>query len=169
VAAAALLLLLGWAGSGWAAQVQAVRIGVVDVQRILNDSQRGAAVKQKLEQEKATRQKELDARQQELAKLQAELEKQAPLLSEQAKREKGEALQRKVREVRRMVEDANRDFEKRVREAEVDLTREIFGVIQEYGKDQGFTLIVERGTVVFHTAPADITSEIIKRYDARQR
>src|SRR5574341_1030475 len=161
-------LALGLAGPVWAAQA-GLRIGVVDIQQVLNQSQKGGAMKQKLDQERAARQRELDARQQEVMKLQAELDKQAPLLSEQAKRERSEALQRKVRDVRRLAEDANRDFDKRVREAEVDITREIFGVIQEYGKDQGFSLILERSTLVY-TAPAvDITAEVIKRYDAKQK
>lgn len=161
-------LVLGLAGPVWAAQA-GMRIGVVDVQQVLNQSQKGSAMKQKLDQERAARQRELDARQQEVMKLQAELDKQAPLLSEQAKRERSEGLQRGVRDVRRLAEDANRDFDKRVREAEVEITREIFGVIQEYGKDQGFTLILERSTLVY-TAPAvDITPEVIKRYDAKQK
>lgn len=168
IAALPWLVLLGWATPTAASQA-AARIGVVDVQQVLNQSQKGSAIKQRLDQERAARQKELDARQQEVMKLQAELEKQAPLLSEQAKREKSEALQRKRRDALRVAEDANRDFEKRVRDAEVDITREIFGVIQEYGKDQGYTVILERSTVVFGAPAVDITSEIIKRYDAKQK
>ncbi|MGE5850301.1 MAG: OmpH family outer membrane protein [Candidatus Methylomirabilota bacterium] len=166
--AAGWLLLLGGLAPGWAAQA-GNRIGVVDIQRVLNQSQKGAAMKQKLDQERAVRQRELDTRQQEIMKLQAEFEKQAPLLSEQAKRERSEALQRKVRDVRRIAEDANRDFDKRVREAEVDITREIFSIVQEYGKDQGFTVILERSTLLFTAAAVDITPEIVKRYDAKQK
>ena len=162
---AGLALMLVW--TGWAWSAQAVKIGVVDVQQILNQSQRGQAVKQKLEQERAVRQKELDGRQQELVKLQAEYEKQAPVLSEQAKREKKEALERRVRDARRVAEDANRDFEKRVREAEMETTREIFGVIQEYGKDQGFSVILERSSLVFSASAVDVTADVIKRYDGK--
>jgi outer membrane protein len=154
-----------WLGPSWAAQ--AIKVGVVDVQQVLNQSQRGQAVKQKLEQERLGRQKELDTRQQELVKLQAEFEKQAPVLSDQAKREKKEAIERRFRDARRVAEDANRDFEKRVREAEMDTTREIFSVIQEYGRDQGFSLILERSSIVFGAASVDVTPEIIKRYDGK--
>jgi outer membrane protein len=111
----------------------------------------------------------LDAKQQEVMKLQADLEKQAPLLSEQAKREKSEAIQRMVRDARRVAEDSNRDFEKQVREAETDITREIFAVIQEYGKDQGYSSILERSTLIYSAPSVDITTEIIKRYDAKQK
>ncbi len=160
-----LALVLGWAGLTWASQP--VKIGVVDVQQVLNQSQRGQAVKQKLEQERTGRQKDLDARQQELLKLQAEYEKQAPVLSEQAKREKKEALERRFRDARRVAEDANRDFEKKVREAEMETTREIFTVIQEYGKDQGFSIVLERSSIIFGASAVDVTADIIKRYDGK--
>jgi outer membrane protein len=161
----ALALLLGWGASAWSAQ--GLKIGVVDVQQVLNQSQRGSALKQKLDQELAGRQKELDVRQQEIVKLQAEFEKQAPVLSEQAKREKGESLQRRVRDIRRMAEDANRDFEKRLRETEMETTREIFVVIQEYGKDQGYSMIFERNSIVYGSTAVDLTAEIVKRFDAK--
>jgi len=162
------LVLLDWTTMALASQ-SPVRIGVVDMQHVLNQSQKGIAARQRLDQDRAARQKELDARQQEVMKLQAELEKQAPLLSEQAKREKSETIQRKRRDTVRMAEDATRDFEKRVRDAETDITREILTVIQEYGKDQGFSLILERSTVFFNAPSTDITAEIIKRFDAKQR
>lgn len=148
---------------------QALRIGVIDMQQVLNQSQRGKAAKQKLDQERGARQKEVEGRQAELQKLQAELEKQAPVLSEQAKRERGEALQRKVRDMRRMVEDANRDFEKRVQEMEMEITRDILGVAQEYGKDQGLTLLMERSTLIHYASSVDVTAEIIKRFDGKQK
>jgi outer membrane protein len=160
-----LALWLAVSGAAWSAQV--IKLGVVDVQQVLNQSQRGQVLKQKLEQDRTGRQKELDARQQELIKLQGEYEKQAPVLSEQAKREKKEALERRLRDARRVAEDANRDFEKRVREAEMETTREIFTVIQEYGKDQGYSLILERSSIVFSAAAVDVTAEVIKRYDGK--
>jgi len=160
------LLFLGWALPGQAGQAQQTgRIGVVDMQQILNLSERGKAAKQKLDHEREARQKDLDTRQQEVMKMQADLEKQAPVLSEQAKREKGEALQRRVRDIRRLAEDANRDFEKRLGETEAEMTREIVKVVQEFGKDQGYTLILERSTLPYAAPPADITPEVIKRFD----
>jgi outer membrane protein len=164
--AVGLVFLWGMGASSSAAQ-QGVKIGVVDVQQVLNQSQRGLALKQKMEQEVAGRNKDLEARQQEVVKLQAEFEKQAPVLSEQAKREKSESIQKKVRDVRRMAEDAGRDFEKRLRETEMETTREIFAVIQEYGKDQGYSLIFERSSIVYSSTAVDLTAEIVKRFDTK--
>jgi outer membrane protein len=171
-AAAALVagLLLLWTLPGMAAQaVPAVRIGVVNMQQVLNSSQRGMAAKQKLDQERAARQKELDGRQQEVVKMQADLEKQAPVLSEQAKREKTEQLQNKVRDIRRLAEDANREFQKKLQDAEGEMTQDIIQVIQEYGKDQGYTIILERSMLPYAASAVDITNDIIKRFDGKQK
>ena len=162
-------VLLAWSGSGWAAQSVALKLGVVDIQAVLEQSQSGHAAKQKLAQDRVGRQKDLEGKQQEVQKLQSEFEKQAPVLSDTAKREKSEGIQRRARDVQRMFEDASRDFEKKVREAEMDVTREIFSVIQEYGKDQGYSLILERSTVVYVAGAVDLTSEIVKRFDAKAK
>jgi len=157
------------AGVVAAGAAQVNKVGVVDIQQVLNQSQRGIGFKQKLEQERATRQRELDVKQQELTTLQAEFEKQAPLLSEAAKREKQEALQRRLRDARRILEDVNRDFEKKVRDAEAEVTREILVVVQEFGKDQGYSMIMEKSTLLYTGQTVDITPDIIKRYDAKQK
>ncbi len=171
VAASALVagLLLSWALPGMAAQATPLRIGVVDMQRVLNASQRGMAAKQKLDQERAARQKDLDARQQEVMKMQADLEKQAPVLSEQAKREKGDQLQAKVRDIRRLAEDANRDFQKRLQDAEGNMTQDIMQVVQEFGKDQGYTIILERSMLPYAAAATDVTGEVITRFDGKEK
>src|SRR5512147_1535870 len=89
---AALVALIAVGLATWPAAAgeaaQSVRLAVVDMQQVLNQSARGKAAKQKLDQERSARQHELESRQQELQKMQSELEKQAPVLSEQAKRER---------------------------------------------------------------------------------
>jgi len=37
-------------------------------------------------------------------------------------------------------------------EAEMETTREIFAIIQDYGKDQGFSIILERSSIIFGAA-----------------
>ncbi|HTU03242.1 MAG TPA: OmpH family outer membrane protein [Candidatus Sulfotelmatobacter sp.] len=159
-----------WVGLlGSAAAAQAPKIGIVDLQQVLLQSQRGTAIKQKLDQERNGRRKDLEARQQEVVKMQADLEKQASVLSEQAKREKREAIERKGRELQRLAEDADRELGKKVRDAELDITREILQVVQEYGKDQGFTFIMERSNAVYANESVDVTAEVIKRFDAKAK
>ena len=49
----------------------------------------------------------------------------------------------------------------------METTREIFTVIQEYGKDQGFGIVLERSSIIFGAPTVDVTADIIKRYDSK--
>jgi Skp family chaperone for outer membrane proteins len=56
-----------------------------------------------------------------------------------------------------------------VRDAEAEVTREILVVVQEFGKDQGYSMIMEKSTLLYTGQTVDITPDIIKRYDAKQK
>ncbi|MGH7410295.1 MAG: OmpH family outer membrane protein, partial [Candidatus Methylomirabilis sp.] len=50
-----------------------------------------------------------------------------------------------------------------------DLYRDLAAVIREYGKEKGFTLIVEKrqGGVIYGSEVADLTKAILERYNSR--
>ena len=39
-------------------------------------------------------------------------------------------------------------------------------ICTQIGKEKGYTLIIEKGAVVFSTDAIDLTSELVKRYDS---
>lgn len=166
------LVLAGVAGIGplsvseTAAQ-SPVQIGYVDVQRILARSSAGVAAREQIEREKATMQKEVDGKRAELEKLREDLEKKGVLLSAEARKEKQEALERRVRDLRRLVDDYQKELEKKEQGFLQKVLQELSGVIERYGKQRGYLMIVERrGAGVLYGSPqADITDEIIKAYD----
>jgi outer membrane protein len=149
------------------AQPPTVRIGYVDVQRVLARSSSGVAAREQLEREKASKQKELEARRTEADKLREELEKKGALLSQEARREKQEAMDRKVRDLRRLADDYQRELEKKEQGLVQQALQEIGGVIERVGKQRGYLIIFERrGAGVIYGAPeVDMTDEIIKVYD----
>ncbi len=159
-----------WAvGSAEAAAVEPVRIGVVDMQSVIVQSTKGQRAQAALKVETEAKQKDMNAREEEVRKLQAELERQKAVLSAAALREKEESIQRRVREIRRLAEDGNRDLQKREAELVGEIQREILQVVTEYGKEKGFSLIIERGTgaVWYVNERTDLTKDIIDRYNAK--
>jgi len=149
---------------------QAVKIGFVDVQKVMVESARGKEILSKLEAEKEAKQKEIGAKEAEIQKMQADLEKQGSVLSEAARRERAEAIQKKVRDLRRTVEDVNRDLAQRQRDLESQLAKDIAAIIRSYGKEHGYLLIVERGAagVIYGGDHADLTAAILAAYNASQ-
>jgi outer membrane protein len=157
------LLVLGFADSAGAAS----KIGFVDVQKVLVRSVAGAGAREQLEREKAAMQKEVDGRRTDVEKLRDELEKKGLVLSAEAKREKEEAFQRRVRDLRRLTEDYQKELERKEQAFTQRILQDLTGVIERYGKDRGYLLILERrgASVIYGDVEADVTEEIIKVFD----
>lgn len=169
--APALFAGLGFASPAEAAQAaETVRIGVVDMQAVITQSARGQKARAKLQTETEAKQKDMNAREEEVRKLQAEMERQRAVLSPAALREKEETIQRKIRDVRRLAEDGQRDLNKREAELVGDIQREVVQVVTEYGKEKGYSVVLERSAGVWYVGErADLTKDIIDRFNAKAK
>lgn len=143
------------------------RVGFVDIQRILARSAAGVAAREQLEKEKATMQKQVDAQRTELEKMRDELDKKGQLLSADARREKQDLLERKVRDARRLVDDLQNTLQKKEEAMLNKVLQDVSGLIQKVSKEKGYGLVLERqrSSVLYASADADLTDDIIRAYD----
>ena len=150
-----------------AASASSARIAYIDVQRVLARSSAGVAAREQLEREKAVMQKEMDGKRVELEKLRDELEKKGALLTPDARREKQEGFERKRRDAARMMDDYQKELEKKEQMLLQRVLQELSGVIERVGKEKGYYMIVEKrgASVLYASADADLTDEIIRAYD----
>ncbi|HEY7711382.1 MAG TPA: OmpH family outer membrane protein [Candidatus Entotheonella sp.] len=181
------VLVLGiaiWMSLLGVAQAQkGLKVGVVDLQAVLDSSVRGKAAKDRLQQLGLKLQEEIkdkretkEEREKELQRLRTELRSQGLVLSKKAQEEKAEAFRKQVRELKRFIDDTNRfieDATQEFREREVRetqrLLQEIRDVVQEVGKQQNYSLILEgnegAALVLYFSSAVSLTSEIVQRYD----
>jgi Skp family chaperone for outer membrane proteins len=181
------VLVLGiavWLSLLGVAQAQkGLKVGVVDLQAVLDSSVRGKAAKDRLQQLGLKLQEEIkdkrqtkEEREKELQKLRTELRSQGLVLSKKAQEEKAEVFRNQVRELKRFIDDTNRfieDATQEFREREVRetqrLLQEIRDVVQEVGKQQKYSLILEgnegAALVLYFSSAVSLTSEIVQRYD----
>ena len=182
-------LVLGIAclfGLGAQAQAQAqrgIKVGVVDLQAVLDNSARGKAAKDRLQKLGLELQKKIktkrgfkEEREKELQKLRTEIRSQGLVLSEQARVQKQEAFRKQVRELKRFINDTNRfieDSTQEFREKEARETRrlllEVRKIVREVGKQKGYHLVLEgnesAAVVLYFKKTVDLTQQIIQRYD----
>lgn len=159
-------------GSAPSAQTAAAtRVGFVDIQRVLARSAAGVAAREQLEKEKAVMQKQVDAQRIELEKLKDELDKKGQLLSAEARREKQETLERKVRDARRLVDDLQGSLQRKEEAMLGKVLQDVSGLVQKVGKDKGFAIVLERqrSSLLYASAEADLTDDIIRAYDDEAR
>lgn len=168
---------------GVAQAQKGLKVGVVDLQAVLDSSVRGKAAKDRLQQLGLKLQEEIkdkrqtkEEREKELQKLRTELRSQGLVLSKKAQEEKAEVFRNQVRELKRFIDDTNRfieDATQEFREREVRetqrLLQEIRDVVQEVGKQQKYSLILEgnegAALVLYFSSTVSLTSEIVQRYD----
>ena len=146
---------------------EAIKIGLVDLQRVLVESKKGKEPLAKLKADMDAKNRDLEAQEKRVRQMEADFEKQQSVLSEAARKEKQKAIQKAQVDLSRTVDDLKREFGERERELRQRLVREVQTVVQEYGKKNGYVLIMEMRAagVMYSSEGADISKEIIAAYE----
>ena len=145
-----------------------IKIGVVDFQKVLTLSKKGKDAKAKLDKEYEAKKKEIDAKKAEVDALRSQLEKQGSLLSEKARLEKEKEYRRKLRELQAMIQEAKIELARKEQELTNKILRELIREVQEFGRKNGYTLIIEkRGGIIYSDPSVDLTNQIIRLYDQK--
>ena len=147
------------------------KVGIVDLQRCIQESIEGKREKDKLQKTKDDMQKKLDERQNKLLELKKELEKQSMMLSMDAKEDKAKEFERQGREFKYFYDDIMKQMRKAEAEVKTVLLRDLERVVSDIGAKGNFTVIFERRAsgIMYIGNTIDITDEVIKAYDLTKK
>jgi outer membrane protein len=147
-----------------------VRIAVVDVNQALNSTDEGKAAREEL----ARKQREAEARVQprieRFKELQEELKSKKFVLSEEALYQR----QLDLIELKNEIESDMKELEGKFKVDEErivgPLRKKMIEVVQGIGRDQGFTLIVERASpgLLYSREALDITDSVIELFNKKK-
>lgn len=165
----ALLALVVVAGLAAPALAQAPKIAVIESERIVTDSTKGKAA---LEQLKALReQKVAEGRdlQNEIVDLKKRLDEGGNALSQDKQAELKKQLEDKTIAFRRFQDDADRELGKVRDETLAKIEREVLEVIDQIGREGGYTVILNKyqSGLVYADDAIDITDQVIERFNAQ--
>ena len=139
-----------------------VKIGFVNVPRVLDSAPQAQAADQRLEKEFGPRDSEILAMKRELVALNERLSKNAAVMSA-SERQRQEAEMRQMRrEIRRLEDEFREDVNLRRSQELGKLQRLVVEVIQKLAKDENFDLIISDG-VIYAGDRVDITEKVIGR------
>lgn len=142
------------------------KVGVVDLQRALNEVEEGATAKAALKKEFDEKQRQLDSRQNELKKLKDELDAQSTMMTSEKKQEKVADLQKKLLEVQQLYYSLQQDLSKREGEVTGQIFQKMGVILASMGAEQGYSAILEKSAVPYFKPALDVTNELIRRYNA---
>ncbi len=161
VAAAALLALPA------TAQATAQKVGVIEVQRIVQESAVGKEIQARLQKFGVGKQDEITKRENELRDLQKRIQEQGQSLSEEAKEKLNKDYETKALDYKRFQDDSKREYEELTRKEQSELERRLMPIIDAVSKELGYSLVFQKfGSGVISADPAiDITDAVIQKFN----
>jgi outer membrane protein len=155
----ALFLGLLFAANVCAAEL---KIGFVNVPKVLEKAPQAESAKKRLEKEFSPRDKSLVSQQKEIQTLEEKMTKDAAVMSESERRNLEKDVANKQREAKRAQQEFSEDFNLRRNEELGKLQRKIVEVIRALAKEDGYDLLLTDG-VIFAAEQLDVTAQVQKR------
>jgi len=146
------------------AQGDEYKIGVLHVERILQQSSSAKAAHDRIEQEFKARDADIGRKEQEVRDTGAQLEKTRATLSADARTAQERTLEARTREVQRLRQVFAEDLRTRQFEELDKLKERLDRVLTRYAKERNFDLILQDALYVGKAV--DITDDIIKALEA---
>ena len=149
------------------AGAQEMRVAVVDLDKAINATEQGKAAREELARKKRTAEEELQPIVDRAQALQKEIQDKKFVLSEDALRTK----QLDLAELANTIETKKQELEGRLK---VDYERlvgplrdKMSSIVEDIGKDQAFTVILERNTpgLLYTREALDITDVVIQAFN----
>lgn len=145
-----------------------IKIGYVDLQRAIGETDDGKKAKANLKKVFDQKQKELDEQQEELKKAIEDLDKKRTLLPADKVREKETELQGRMQKVQQIYVRHQQDLQAKEQEAMGKILERMNKIIGKIAISENFTMIMDKtqGGLVFAKPHLDLTNELIRRYNS---
>lgn len=147
------------------AAAQELRVGVVNIQALMEQAPQTKAAMDALQEEFAPRQREFVAKQKEFEDLQTKAQKDFAVMGETERSNAEKELRDLQREVTRLQNEFREDLNLRQNEELGKLQRSLLKEVQDYAQAQGYDLVVGDG-VLFASSAVNITNNVLQAVEA---
>jgi len=140
-----------------------MKIGFLDVAKVFDEYKKTKEQDASLEAQAKLKQADRDKLVSEITRLRDELE----LLSEKGKQDKQAVIDEKVKKLQEYDTVTRNDLRKKRDNMVADILKEIDAVVQDYGKKQGFDIILNDKVLVYKKENLDVTADILKTLNSQ--
>ncbi|MDL1973294.1 MAG: OmpH family outer membrane protein [Deltaproteobacteria bacterium] len=144
------------------------KIGVVDFQKIIEKSDMGKASSETIKGRGNEMTATLKEKEAEIEKTKKELDQKSLVMNKDASEEQEQALRNKINDLASLQRRYSRELKELQNNLLGKLENDLKGIIEEIGKKEGYTLIMERrvGGVMYAPSTIDITDRVIRKLNA---
>jgi len=151
------------------ARGESLKIGYVDIGKVIGEYPKAKEVENTLRKEQEAKQKEMNEKRAEISKLEAELKTQGPLLKEQEKRAKSQVIAEKKKRWSQLFREYDAEMRNEVIKKQKEVLGDIDKAVESFGKEKGYTLILDARQVLYGLKTLDVTDEVIKSLSKPQK
>ena len=146
------------------------KIGVLHVYSAISQCAEGKQALGEFEKKATAKKEELEKKNNEIQELQKQLQSQARTLNDDSRAALAKSIDAKTTELQRSTDDAQKEFGQMQNEILARIGNKIGPLVQQYAKQNNFTIIVDSSNqnsqLIYADPGIDITEDIIKRVDS---
>ncbi|MFC1488642.1 OmpH family outer membrane protein [Thermodesulfobacteriota bacterium] len=143
------------------------KIGIIDFQRIVQTSSAGKIAMAEINKKGKEMEADLKKRGGELEELKKKFDREALVMSKEMREQKGRDFRIKLNDFKTLEKKYSNDLRTLNTRLVSRIQKEVFKLVEEMGKKEGFLMVMERmeGGVVYFPNSIDITDRIIQKYN----
>lgn len=146
-----------------------LKLGVVDMARVINETNEGKTAKTRLEREMNRRQTELDRKQTEFERFATELQSSFDMLSDDAKATRMQSYQEKAMELQQLYANHQQELARAEAEATSKIVERVIAVVRDIATRGNYTMILDSAAIIYSGSGTDITTQVITAYNDKHK
>jgi len=144
---------------------QSAKLGVFDAQLVSESTDVGKRIQADLTTFSDKKEAEISGKQKQISDLRQQLSQQSLSLSPDKRTLMEKDIQRMMLELQSLQESANRELELEYGAATKSFRDKLVVAVDSFGKDEGFSVILDRSQVAWAAPAIDVTSAVIERFN----
>lgn len=143
-----------------------MKFAYVDVQRALNECDAGKKAKAEFQGRVTSLESRLQRQQNEVQALKDEIEKKGMLMTETERQSKQDQYVAKLKNFERDYKDSKDELQAKDNEMTSKIVHDLAQVIRTLGERDNYTMVMEKGSILWGAPGIDITDQVIRSYNA---
>lgn len=143
-----------------------MKFAYVDVQRALNECDAGKRAKSEFQGKVTSLEGRLQRQQNEVQSLKDEMEKKGMLMNADQRQALQDKYMEKLKNFERDYKDSKDELQAKDQEITAKIVHDLAQVIRTIGERDNYTMVMEKGSILWGAPGIDITDQVIRNYNS---
>ncbi len=157
--------------SSFSARAEETKIGIVDMQKALQNVDAGKKAKGQLEKEFNAKKAQLQGEEASIKKMTEEFKKQSLVMSDEARGKKQSELQERILKFQELTARSQQEIQQKERDLTQPILSKLKSIISDIAKKKNYTVVLEKNenNVLYSQEKDDFTGDVISTFDKESK